>query len=89
MRTRDELDAEWRRLEKCMRDGHCGGFATAVEKLLAAERAYVDREAQARAIRFAADSAFPSKDDGEMFAHWIALQRWADRVEAGDIEVPR
>lgn len=69
-----------------------------LESELAAPRAKESqgvRAAQARAIRFAADSAFPSaKRDYESsvlslnVTHWIALQRWADRVERGEVTIP-
>jgi hypothetical protein len=49
-----------------------------------------ERAGMARAVRWAADQAFPNSRKNRMSpagAHWIALQRWADRIENGEVEV--
>lgn len=58
-------------------------------------RSLLTRAVAARAIRFAADHCFPDRravyERGDQSAdtlHWVALQRTADRIESGEIEIP-
>ena len=88
MRTRASLDAEWDSVLTHLANSHLGiEFSEAIaltnraRELVAAEREYVDRAAQARILRWAAAKA-PS-----VGRNWV--DDLADRVEAGDIEVPR
>lgn len=53
--------------------------------LLEAERAFVDRAAQARAIRWAAQQLAPNPTRWLTAGHFAAL---ADRIDRGDVTVP-
>ena len=82
MKSRAELDAEWAQFRRWLMIG--GGVEKEVmrkklDELLTAERAVVDREAQARAIRLAAKTGDWSS---------VELESLADRIESGQLEVP-
>lgn len=79
--TREELDAQWTEIFEAM---HSLDHRTA-RKLIAAERAFVDRAAVARAIRWVAKEvrSLCVEPNGPQ---WMLVL--ADRVERGEIEVP-
>lgn len=80
MRTRKELHAVW---AEVFQQFHPADHRKATA-LLAAERAFVDRAAQARAVRFAADMGHVPMGGG-----WLdALRGLADRIERGELTVP-
>lgn len=79
MKTKEELHADWDRL---MSDHQIN--PSTLRDLIAAERACIDRAAQARAIRFAADMGHVPMGGG-----WLdALRDLADRIERGELTVP-
>ena len=79
MKTREELDAEWVAFAAGWLAGKRHGLQQ-LEELLAAERAYVDREVAVRTIRFAATWTAGGK---------AVLMDLANRVERGETEVPK
>ena len=80
--TRAMLDAEWERFVEwaCWRTLSPELLRKALARRIAEERAYVDREMQARAIRWASVEAMGS---------WRKLESLANRVERGETEVPK
>lgn len=79
MKTKEELHADWDRL---MSDHQIN--PSTLRDLIAAERACIDRAAQARAIRFAAYMGLVPRDES-----WLdGLRDLADRIERGELVVP-
>jgi hypothetical protein len=74
--NREELDAAWERFS--LRNEW---DSERLKVLLSQERAFVDRAAQAKAIRWAASYAAPE-------GHRMPIYDLADRVERGEVEIP-
>lgn len=87
MKTREELDVEWQRIDDAVTevdkpaDKTGKPFAEWLRETVAAERAFVDRAAQALAIRWLADPT-------NAHAHEYDLAHLADRIERGKVTIP-
>lgn len=87
MRTRAEMNAERNRVSLLMTGAGKPGFALALERLCEEERAYVDRKAMARAVRWAAEQWGNTREGWTLPKNFIL--KLADRIESGEVEVPK
>lgn len=81
--TREDLNRMWTELRvEAVRDGDVCVKLSAVQWLLVAERSFIDRETQAKAMRWAADH-------GCTLGSSKRVRALADRIETGEVEVPK